>query len=183
MSVREVLRYGDPRLLERSKEVESFDTAALHRLIADMEDTMAALDGAGLAAPQIAELQRVVIFGSQDDDGNSRYPDADFVPYTVLINPQITILGSEHDGMWEGCLCVPGMRGYIERPNHIQYSGFDQFGRLIEREVTGFHAVVVQHECDHLDGILYPMKLKDMQLFGFSDEIADMLSNHQKKES
>ena len=180
MPVREILRYGDPRLLERSKEVESFDTAELHQLIADMEETMAALNGAGLAAPQIAELQRVVIFGSEDDNENPRYPDVDYVPYTVLVNPEITVLGHDLDGMWEGCLSVPGMRGYVERPNHIKYSGFDQFGRAIEREVTGFHAVVVQHECDHLDGVLYPMKLKDMRLFGYNDEIVSMLTDDQE---
>ncbi len=177
MPVREVLRYGDPLLLMRSEEVEAFDTDELHSLIKDMEETMAAYYGAGLAAPQIGELKRLVIFGSKEIDENPRYPDVDHVPYTILINPEITILGNELDGMWEGCLSVPGMRGFVERPNHIKYSGYDQFGNFFEREVKGFHAVVVQHECDHLDGILYPMKLKDMSLFGYQEEIVGALTD------
>jgi len=180
MSVREVLRYGDPLLLQRSEEVHVFDTVELHALIEDMQDTMASYDGAGLAAPQIGELKRVVIFGSNEADENPRYPDADQVPYTILINPEITVLGKDLDGMWEGCLSVPGMRGFVERPNHIKYSGYDQYGNFFEREVKGFHAVVVQHECDHLDGILYPMKLKDMSLFGYQEEIVDALTSAEQ---
>jgi len=175
MPVQEVLRYGDPRLLQRSKKIETFDSPEVHNLILDMEDTMQAYNGAGLAAPQIGVLKRVMIFGSKNEEVNDRYPDEDHVPYTVLINPKIEVMGNECQGMWEGCLSVPGMRGYIERPNHICYTGYDQFGQLIEREVHGFHAVVVQHEFDHLDGILYPMKLSDMRLFGYQEEITDLL--------
>ena len=173
MSVFPILKYGDPRLLTRSEEVDQFDTPELHQLIIDLRETMKANNGAGLAAPQIGVLLRVVIFGADEDEQkNPRYPDSDFVPNTVLINPVIESLTEECDGMWEGCLSVPGMRGYVERPNHIRYSGSDQFGQFFEREVKGFHAIVVQHECDHLDGLLYPMKLKDMRLFGFEEEIA-----------
>ena len=169
MAVREVLRIGNPALLERAIDVVDFDTEALHGLVSDLFDTMAAEDGAGLAAPQVGVLQRVVIFGVQE---NSRYADAESVPETVLINPEIEVLGDSMQGMWEGCLSVPGMRGYVERPSHIIYRGFDQFGKLIECEVQGFHAVVVQHECDHLDGILYPSRIQDMSLFGFEEELA-----------
>lgn len=159
---------GDPRLLERSREVERFDTPELHALLVDMHDTMAALSGAGLAAPQIGVHQRVVIFGM---GANPRYPDAEAVPYTVLINP---ILEPGGDGMeegWEGCLSVPGMRGVVPRHRSLRYRGFDQFGNAIDRTVNGFHARVVQHECDHLDGILYPMRMTDMRRFGFHDVI------------
>jgi len=176
MSVKNILRYGDPKLLQRSQEISSFDTPELHQLLVDMQETMQAYNGAGLAAPQIGILKRVVIFGSQNITENPRYPDAEHVPYTVLINPEIVVIGDEKEGMWEGCLSVPGMRGYVERPNHIKYSGYDQFGHTINREVHGFHAVVVQHECDHLDGILYPMKINDMRLFGFQDEIEEHVS-------
>ena len=169
MAVREVLRIGNPALLERAIDVVDFDTEALHGLVSDLFDTMAAEDGAGLAAPQVGVLQRVVIFGVQE---NSRYADAESVPETVLINPEIEVLGDSMQGMWEGCLSVPGMRGYVERPSHIIYRGFDQFGKLIECEAQGFHAVVVQHECDHLDGILYPSRIQDMSLFGFEEELA-----------
>ncbi|HAY46301.1 MAG TPA: peptide deformylase [Gammaproteobacteria bacterium] len=169
MAVREVLRMGNPTLLERSCEVKDFDTAELHSLVSDLFDTMEAENGAGLAAPQIGVLQRVVIFGVQE---NSRYPDADSVPETVLVNPEIEVLGDSVQGMWEGCLSVPGMRGYVERPSHIVYRGVNQFGEGIEREVQGFHAVVVQHECDHLDGILYPLRIQDMSLFGFEAELS-----------
>ena len=168
MPVREILRMGHPLLLERAHKCTEFDTPELHQLIADMFETMAAAEGAGLAAPQIGESIRVVIFGVQQ---NHRYPDAEEVPETVLINPEIEVLGDEVQGMWEGCLSVPGMRGYVERSAHIRYKGFDQYGSPIDREVTGFHAVVVQHECDHLDGILYPMRIKDMTLFGFEDQL------------
>ena len=157
---------GDPRLLRVSEPVRQFDTPELHALIADMRDTMAHLNGAGLAAPQIGVPLRVVIFGVQS---NSRYPDAEEVPDTVLINPVITPLGVEREDGWEGCLSVPGMRGVVPRWKRLHYSGCDQFGRRIDRDAGEFHARVVQHECDHLDGILYPMRLKDMRLFGFTD--------------
>ena len=169
MAVREVLRIGNPALLERAIDVVNFDTEALHGLVSDLFDTMAAENGAGLAAPQVGVLQRVVIFGVQE---NSRYAEAESVPETVLINPEIEVLGDSMQGMWEGCLSVPDMRGYVERPSHIIYRGFDQFGKLIECEAQGFHAVVVQHECDHLDGILYPSRIQDMSLFGFEEELA-----------
>lgn len=166
--IRPVLKMGDPRLFQPSAPVTEFDTPQLHALIADMHDTMAALNGAGLAAPQIGELVRVVIFGVQQ---NVRYPDAEEVPYTVLINPTLAPLGEERDVAWEGCLSVPGMRGVVPRYTHLVYQGFDAFGAPIERRVSGFHARVVQHECDHLDGILYPMRIEDMRLFGFSDTL------------
>lgn len=159
---------GDPRLLQRSAEVETFGTPELHALIADMHDTMEALNGAGLAAPQIGALLRVVIFGVQH---NARYPDAEDVPYTVLINPTLEPLDAARDSAWEGCLSVPGMRGLVPRYTHLRYRGFDVSGALIERSVSGFHARVVQHECDHLDGILYPMRIEDLRLFGFTDTL------------
>lgn len=159
---------GDPRLLQRSAEVETFDTPELHALIADMHDTMEALNGAGLAAPQIGALLRVVIFGVQH---NARYPDAEDVPYTVLINPTLEPLDAARDSAWEGCLSVPGMRGLVPRYTHLRYRGFDVSGAPIERSVDGFHARVVQHECDHLDGILYPMRIEDLRLFGFTDTL------------
>ncbi len=160
---------GDPRLWQISQEITQFDTPELHQLIDDLRDTMADYDGAGLAAPQIGVLQRVVIFGVE---ANPRYPDIEPVPETILINPEIEPLTQATQGMWEGCLSVPGMRGYVERPEHIRYSGYDPFGNAIEREVQGFHAIVVQHECDHLDGVLYPMRIKDMTQFGFESELA-----------
>lgn len=166
MSVKTVLTMGDPRLWQESEAVGEFDTPELHQLILDMKDTMADYEGAGLAAPQIGVMQRVVIFGMPE---NPRYPDEEEVPQTVLINPQIEVLSESVEGMWEGCLSVPKMRGYVERPNHIRYSGYNQYGQYFEREVRGFHAVVVQHECDHLDGVLYPMKLKDMTKFGYEE--------------
>jgi peptide deformylase len=157
---------GDPRLLEKSKSVEAFGTPQLRELVADMRDTMAHLNGAGLAAPQIGVLLRVVIFGVKH---NPRYPDAEEVPYTVLINPVITPLGDDIEEAWEGCLSVPGMRGVVPRFLRLRYRGFDESGAEIDRTVEGFHARVVQHECDHLDGILYPMRMRDMSLFGFVD--------------
>ncbi len=169
MAVRPILRIGDPRLREVSAPINEFDTPELHELVHDMFDTMAAADGAGLAAPQIGVLQRVMIFGV---DATARYPDAEAVPSTVLVNPEFTVLGESVGGFWEGCLSVPGMRGYVERPAHIQYRGFDQYGKAIDREVTGFHAIVFQHEYDHLDGILYPDRLADPALFGFNEELA-----------
>lgn len=168
MTIKQVLTFGDPDLNRVAEPVTVFDTPELHQLLGDMHDTMAALNGAGLAAPQIGENQRIVIFGMKS---NSRYPQANDVPETVLINPHIEVLGEERLGMWEGCLSVPGMRGYVERPAHIRYRGVDQYGAPIEREVEGFHSIVVQHECDHLDGILYPMILTDMRRFGFETEL------------
>ncbi len=168
MTIKKVLKIGDPKLTEVSLPVEKFNTPELDQLIQDMRDTMASLNGAGIAAPQIGVLLRVVIFGTQD---NPRYPDQEPVPETVLINPMIDVLGDESLGMWEGCLSVPGMRGFVERPTHIRYQGFNQFGEAIDRIATGFHATVVQHECDHLDGILYPMQISDLRLFGHEQEL------------
>ena len=164
--IREVLRMGDPRLLEISRPVETFGTPELRELIADMRDTMAHLNGAGLAAPQIGVPLRVVIFGVTR---NPRYPDAEEVPDTVLVNPVITPLGDEMEEAWEGCLSVPGMRGVVPRFSRLHYRGFDEEGHPIDRSVEGFHARVVQHECDHLDGILYPMRIRDLSKFGFVD--------------
>jgi len=164
--IREVLRMGDPRLLERSRPVDAFGTPELRELIADMRDTMAHLNGAGLAAPQIGVPLRVVIFGVTQ---NPRYPDAEEVPDTVLINPVIAPIGEEMEEAWEGCLSVPGMRGVVPRFTRVRYQGVDESGRAIDRSVEGFHARVVQHECDHLDGILYPMRIRDMSRFGFVD--------------
>jgi len=164
--IREVLRMGDPRLLERSREVARFDTPAIEALLADMRDTMAKYDGAGLAAPQIGVPLRVVIFGVEH---NPRYPDAEPVPYTEILNPVIVPLSDEMEEGWEGCLSVPGLRGVVARHARIGYTGFDPKGRRIEREVEGFHARVVQHECDHLDGILYPMRVRDFSRFGYTD--------------
>ncbi len=171
MAVREVLRMGDPVLLQKAAPVTNFDTPELHALIQDLEDTMQHMNGAGIAAPQIGVSQRVVIFGQKADDHskNPRYPNADAVPYTVLINPVLTPLGNAMEDGWEGCLSVPGMRGIVPRYQRLHYAGFDQYGNKIDRLVSGFHARVVQHECDHLDGILYPMRIADLKDFGFSD--------------
>jgi peptide deformylase len=168
MTIRIVLRMGDERLWQRSEPVNHFDTQQLHALLADMRDTMHAMNGAGLAAPQIGVGLRVVIFGVQ---ANSRYPDAESVPETVLINPVITPLGGEIEEDWEGCLSVPGLRGMVPRHAQIRYQGQDEYGALIDRTVSGFHARVVQHECDHLDGILYPMRIRDMTKFGYNEEL------------
>jgi peptide deformylase len=157
---------GDPVLLQQAVPVETFDTPELHALIKDMEDTMHHMNGAGIAAPQIGISLRVVIFGV---GRNPRYPDAEQVPYTVLINPQLFKVDDEMDEGWEGCLSVPGMRGLVPRYTKLRYTGFDQYGNAIDRTVSGFHARVVQHECDHLDGILYPMRVEDMRYFGFTD--------------
>ena len=165
--IREVLRMGDPRLLAMSQPVAAFGTPELRGLIQDMRDTMAALNGAGIAAPQIGVNLRVVIFGGGGP--NPRYPDAEFVPDTVLINPQIELLSDEEEGAWEGCLSVPGLRGWVPRRVHLRYRGVDMEGRPFEREARGFHARVVQHECDHLDGILYPARVRDFSRFGFTD--------------
>jgi len=164
--IRPILKMGDPRLLERSKTVERFGTPQLKELLADLRETMAAAEGAGLAAPQIGVGLRVVIFGF---DKNQRYPDADPVPYTELINPLLAPLSNEMEEGWEGCLSVPGLRGQVPRFTRLRYTGFDPQGQPIQREVSGFHARVVQHECDHLDGILYPMRMRDMRAFGYTD--------------
>ncbi|MBM3368055.1 MAG: peptide deformylase [Betaproteobacteria bacterium] len=166
--IRDVLRMGDERLLRRSMEVERFGTSELAALLQDMRDTMAHLNGAGLAAPQIGVGLRVVIFGVK---ANPRYPDAEDVPDTVLINPILDPLSQEMAEDWEGCLSVPGMRGVVPRWHQLRYSGFDERGRAFERSVSGFHARVVQHECDHLDGILYPMRIRDLDKFGFNDAL------------
>jgi len=157
---------GDPRLLQVSAPVASFGTPELAELLLDLKDTMAAQSGAGIAAPQIGVLQRVVIFGFEH---NERYPDAEAVPFTVLCNPVIEPLSDALEEGWEGCLSVPGMRGVVPRFRDIRYAGFDENGQRFEREVTGFHARVVQHECDHLDGILYPRRIRDLTQFGFTD--------------
>ncbi|WP_457280842.1 peptide deformylase [Polaromonas sp. P5_D5] len=167
MTIREILKMGDPRLLRVAQPVTAFDTDELHLLIADMFDTMRAVNGAGLAAPQIGVDLQLVIFGT--DTVNPRYPDAPVVPRTVLLNPLITPLGPEEEGGWEGCLSVPGLRGLVPRLSRIRYSGFDQYGDAIERSVDGFHARVVQHECDHLIGKLYPMRIRDFSQFGFTE--------------
>jgi len=168
MAVRQVLRMGHPTLLQTAHPVAEFNTPTLHTLVRDMFDTMLEKKGVGLAAPQIGVSLRVVIFSVED---NPRYPDAEFVPFTVLINPHIDILGSEQQESWEGCLSIPDMRGLVPRYTHIRYRGFDQFGNAIEREANAFHAIVVQHECDHLEGVLYPQRIADMRRFGFIEEL------------
>ena len=168
MAIRTVLRMGDPRLLEVSKKVETFDTPELHELVSDMEATMRALSGAGLAAPQIGVGLQVAIFGL---DFNPRYPEAEPVPYTVLVNPQLEAVGETVEEGWEGCLSVPGMRGLVPRYKRLSYRGCDQYGNPIDRTVEDFHARVVQHEVDHLFGILYPMRIRDMRNFGFNEEL------------
>jgi peptide deformylase len=160
---------GDLRLRQVSKPVTTFDTPELHGLIQDMQDTMAAANGAGLAAIQIGVPLRVVIFGIEE---NPRYPEAEAVPFTVLINPILEPIGEALEAGWEGCLSVPGMRGLVHRHTQIRYQGVDQCGRPIDRLVEDFHARVVQHECDHLDGVLYPERIQDLQYFGFIDELA-----------
>lgn len=168
MAVKPVLRIGDPRLRQTAQPVQQFDTPELHALIADMLDTMAHYDGAGLAAPQIGVGLRLVIFGVER---NPRYPNAEPVPQTVLINPEIKPLDESENTGWEGCLSVPGMRGRVSRAARIGYQGFDQYGQPLERIAEDFHARVVQHECDHLDGVLYPDKLADPADFGFIEEL------------
>jgi peptide deformylase len=166
--IRDVLRMGDPRLLQRSLPVSAFGTPEIDALLQDLRDTMAAENGAGLAAPQIGVLLQVVIFGVER---TPRYPDAEPVPYTELVNPVLTPLSDEIEEEWEGCLSVPGLRGVVPRYRQLRYEGFDPRGRPIVREVSGFHARVVQHECDHLLGILYPMRMTDMSRFGFTDVV------------
>jgi peptide deformylase len=167
MTVREILKMGDPRLLRVAKPVARFDTDEIHLLVTDMFDTMRAASGAGLAAPQIGVDLQLVIFGT--DAPNPRYRDAPVVPRTVLLNPVITPLGDEEEDGWEGCLSVPGLRGLVPRFKRIRYAGFDQYGDAIDRTVDGFHARVVQHECDHLIGKLYPMRMRDFTQFGFTE--------------
>lgn len=174
MAVREILKMGDPRLLRMAQPVTQFDSDALHLLVTDLLDTMRSADGAGLAAPQIGIDLQLVIFGS--NERNPRYPEAPPVPKTVLINPVITPLGQSEDDPtllevedWEGCLSLPGLRGLVPRFSRIRYTGFDQYGDPVERTVTGFHARVVQHECDHLIGRLYPMRVRDFSQFGFTE--------------
>ncbi len=169
MAVQKVIKMGHPLLLLPARKVEDFNTPELDKFLIDMKDTMDDLDGAGLAAPQIAVSLRIMIFGVA---ANPRYPDVESVPETVLINPEITILDSEKESDWEGCLSVPHMRGLVPRYKSIQYRGYNQKGELIEREASGFHARVVQHELDHLDGILYPQRIEDMRNFGFEDELS-----------
>jgi peptide deformylase len=164
--IRDILRMGDPRLLSVAKPIESFGTAQLTKLIQDMRETMIANDGAGLAAPQIGVDLRVVMFGFESND---RYPDVAPIPFTVLVNPQLTPLADEIEEGWEGCLSLPGLRGWVPRFTRLRYRGFDPQGNAIDRSVEGFHARVVQHECDHLDGILYPMRMTDLSRFGFTD--------------
>ena len=174
MSVHEILKMGDARLLRVADPVQSFDTPELHALIADMRETMAAVNGAGLAAPQIGVNLQLVIFGSTAR--NPRYPDRPVVPPTVLINPVITPLGSAEEEDWEGCLSVPGLRGVVPRWSHIRYTGVDEKGQPIDRTVEGFHARVVQHECDHLIGKLYPMRVRDFARFGFTEVLFPQIS-------
>jgi len=168
MAVRDVLRMGHPVLREKATEIGKVGTDELRQLVADMKETMAAKEGAGLAAPQIGVSQRVVIFGV---DKNPRYPDAEEVPFTVLVNPKIVMLTRDVENDWEGCLSVPGMRGLVPRYTKLRYTGTDEEGNPIDRVAEGFHARVVQHECDHLDGILYPQRMTDMRSFGFTKEL------------
>lgn len=167
MTIHTILKMGDPRLLRVAQPVQHFDTPDLHQLVFDLEETMAAASGAGLAAPQIGVDLQVVIFGSGQP--NPRYPDAPVVPRTVLVNPVISRLGDEEEEGWEGCLSVPGLRGMVPRWRRIRYQGFDERGQAIDREADGFHARVVQHECDHLWGKLYPMRMRDFSRFGFTE--------------
>ncbi len=164
--IRDILRMGDPRLLRVAKPVAAFGTAELKSLVDDLIDTMRAADGAGLAAPQIGVDLRVVVFGGSP---SVRYPEAPVVPFTVLINPVLVPLGKTMEEGWEGCLSVPGLRGVVARHARLRYSGYDPEGQPIEREADGFHARVVQHECDHLDGVLYPMRVRDFSRFGYTD--------------
>ena len=168
MAIRKVLKMGDPMLLQVAAPVANFDSRELHELLTDMRDTMEALNGAGIAAPQIGVSQQVVIFGFKS---NPRYPDAEAVPFTVLINPTLEPIGTELEDGWEGCLSVPGMRGIVPRYKQLRYAGFDEKGQRINRTVSDFHARVVQHECDHLQGLLYPMRIKDFRTFGFVDTL------------
>lgn len=166
MAVRPIMKMGEPVLFAKAKPVEKFDTPELHELLADMKETMIAANGAGIAAPQVGVSLQVVIFEVRN---NPRYPHAEPVPETVLINPVLEPIGDELEEGWEGCLSVPGMRGLVPRHAKLRYSGFDQYGKRFERVVDGFHARVVQHECDHLIGTLYPMRIRDLQNFGYTE--------------
>jgi peptide deformylase len=174
MTVRDILKMGDARLLRVAEPVQTFDTPELHALLADMRETMAAVNGAGLAAPQIGVNLQVVIFGGTAR--NPRYPDRPLVPPTVLINPVITALSTDEETDWEGCLSVPGLRGKVPRWSHIRYTGVDEKGQAIDRNVDGFHARVVQHECDHLIGKLYPMRVRDFTQFGYTEVLFPEIS-------
>ncbi len=174
MTIRDILKMGDPRLLRQAEPVTAFDTPELHALIADMFDTMQAANGAGLAAPQIGVNLQVVIFGF---DRNDRYPDAPAVPKTVLINPVLKPLSDEMEDGWEGCLSVPGLRGVVPRHTRLHYSGFDPLGQPITRDAEGFHARVVQHECDHLIGVLYPSRIRDFSRFGYTEILFPSLNS------
>ncbi len=176
MAIREILKMGDPRLLRQAQPVTEFGTPELARLVDDMFETMRAVNGAGLAAPQIGIGLQLVIFGFGH---NQRYPDAPAVPETVLINPVLTPLSDQEEEGWEGCLSVPGMRGVVPRWSRLRYQGVDQNGNLIDRTVEGFHARVVQHECDHLQGILYPMRIRDFRQFGFTEVLFPELDPNQ----
>ncbi len=178
MTIHTILKMGDPRLLRVAQPVREFDTPQLHQLVADMEETMAAANGAGLAAPQIGVDLQVVIFGSGMP--NLRYPDAPVVPKTVLINPVITPLGDTEEEGWEGCLSVPGLRAVVPRWHRIRYQGFAPDGSRVDREVEGFHARVVQHECDHLQGLLYPMRVRDFSRFGFTEVVQPQLAGTER---
>lgn len=166
MAIKLVLKMGDSRLLQAAERVEIFDTLEFKTLIQDMQDTMEAENGAGLAAPQIGVGLQVVIFGVEK---NSRYPDAEEVPYTVLVNPVVKPITQSMEEDWEGCLSLPGMRGMVPRFSRVRYQGFDQFGKSIDRSVDGFHSRVVQHECDHLQGVLYPMRITNFRMFGYTE--------------
>jgi len=174
MAIQNILRMGDPRLLRVAQPVRVFDSDELHGLVRDMIETMHAADGAGLAAPQIGVDLQVVVFGS--DETNPRYPDAPIVPRTVLINPTVTPIGDEEEEGWEGCLSVPGLRGAVPRFAQVRYTGFDLFGNPIDRIASGFHARVVQHEVDHLQGKLYPMRMHDFSRFGFTEVLSPGLA-------
>lgn len=179
MAVQKVIKMGHPLLFQQAKAVQDFNTPELDKLLIDMKDTMDDLNGAGLAAPQISVSLRIMIFGVAS---NPRYPDVETVPETILINPEITILDEEKESGWEGCLSVPHMRGLVPRYKSISYRGYDKKGVLIEREASGFHARVVQHELDHLDGILYPQRIKNMQNFGFEDALFEDSSEDKLEE-
>ncbi|MFA9461263.1 peptide deformylase [Thiohalorhabdus methylotrophus] len=168
MPVREVIRMGDPRLNRKAAPVEELDTRALHDLVQDLWDTMEAYQGIGIAAPQIGVEQRVIVFGLEK---SARYPEAEPVPRTVLVNPEYEVIGDEYEEIWDGCLSVPGLRGVIPRYVRIRYWGYSPAGELIERTAEHTHAMVVQHECDHLDGILYPLRIRDLRQFGFEQEL------------
>ncbi len=168
MAIETVLKMGDPRLLRKARPIEAFDTPELHELVSNMIETMKALDGAGLAAPQIGVDLQVVVF---EVNANPRYPDVETIPLTVLINPVLAPTGDEMKEDWEGCLSIPGMRGLVPRYVKLHYSGFDIYGREIVKDVEGFHARVVQHECDHLFGVLYPMRIRDLRNFGYSSAL------------